>query len=65
MQTLNKIRKSFVQGIQMLVSPIGVRNARLKKMHNRSDADALASDWIAVGNDIRGAMVAYGQSAVK
>ena len=50
-----KISNDFFRGMSAFFNP--------KQTHRRiirqTDYEALASDWIAVGNDIRSAMVRY------
>ena len=55
--------KRIMDGLSAIFSSLQIRNARLAKLNGVSDRDALASDWYAVGRDLRGAMIAYGQNA--
>ena len=51
------------QGVRLLFRPIKERDARFNTLHRMTDAEAIASDWLAIGNDMRGALTEYGRTA--
>ena len=53
-----RLSKAFIRGLGAFFQPMQVRSRRVKR---QTDAEAIASDWIAIGNDIRKAMVIYGR----
>lgn len=61
MEMLIKFNKMFISGIGALFEPMIVRKKRVDLILNKTDEEALRSDWEKVGNDIRKAMSLYEQ----
>lgn len=56
-------RPSFIEGVGRLVDVTGALNTyAYRKTDAQADADAIESDWKAVGDDIRTAMTEYERS---
>ena len=53
-----RLSKAFIRGVGTFFQPMQVRSRRVRR---QTDAEAIASDWIAIGNDIKKAMVIYGR----
>ena len=53
--------KSFLHGVASTISLFPERSRRVTraKFLDRSDEEAIASDWVQVGNDLRKAMSQY------
>ena len=72
MKRLKWFLDTLLLGCRLMFDPIGMRDKRLESIHKKfqqcpqqADGEALASDWIAVGNDMRRAMTEYGRTAAK
>ena len=55
----------FRQGIRLMFNPLKSRTIRYDELHKKSDAEAIASDWVSIGNDMREAVAAYGRTESK
>lgn len=61
MERIIKFNKMFTFGIGALFEPIITRKKKVNSILNKTDEEALLSDWEKVGNDIRMAMSLYEQ----
>lgn len=61
MEMLIKFNKIFFSGIEALFKPQSTCTEKIDAILNVSDEEALKSDWIQTGNDLRKAMNIYGQ----
>ena len=62
---MKSIARKLRYGVRALFAPTQNRKRRVRDLLAVSDQEALASDWAAVGNDIRYAMRAFGNAAGK
>ena len=56
--------KAFTKGVESIVSPKNNINDVIKKYpstFSRNDTEAIKSDWIKVGNDIKNGVENYGK----
>lgn len=59
MKTIINFSKLFSSGMTSLFSPINTRKARFNRILQKSDVEALRSDWIKTQIDLAKAMNIY------
>lgn len=58
LKTFRKMDNSFLKGCQIILK--GYQNQEIKI--NQNDEKSLHSDWKAIGNDIKNAIIEYGKN---
>lgn len=58
---MKAVVKIFLSGFEAFFNPMTTRRKRINVILNKSDEEALRSDWEKTGNDIKKAMVIYEQ----